>query len=92
MGPDAVSFQMKALCFEEKGDKFNAAVHFGYMKKAQGKNDEAVVEFNHAHSLNKKDKNVFWRTSAFRYGASGLPYAHGGQCAAFHVGARVVLH
>ena len=58
MGPDAVSFQMKALCFEEKGDKFNAAVHFGYMKKAQGKNEEAVVEFNHAHSLNKKDKNV----------------------------------
>ncbi len=58
MGPDAVSFQMKALCFEEKGDEFNAALHFGYMKKAQGKNDEAVVEFNHAHSLNKKDKNV----------------------------------
>lgn len=58
MGPDAVSFQMKALCFEEKGDEFNASVHFGYMKKAQGKNDEAVVEFNHAHSLNKKDKNV----------------------------------
>ncbi len=58
MGPDAVSFQMKALCFEEKGDEFNAAVHFGYMKKAQGKNDEAIVEFNHAHSLNKKDKNV----------------------------------
>lgn len=58
MGPDAVSFQMKALCFEEKGDEFNAAVYFGYMKKAQGKNDEAVVEFNHAHSINKRDKNV----------------------------------
>jgi len=58
MGPDAVSFQMRALCFEEKGDEFNASINFGYMKKAQGKNDEAIVEFNHAHGLNKKDKNV----------------------------------
>lgn len=58
MGPNAVSFQMKALCYEGKGDTFHASVNFGYMKKAQGKNDEAVVEFNHAHSLNKNDKNV----------------------------------
>ena len=58
MGPNAVSFQMKALCYEGKGDDFNASVNFGYMKKAQGKNDEAIVEFNHAHSLNKQDKNV----------------------------------
>jgi len=58
MGPDAVSFQMKALCFEGMDDEFSASVNFGYMKKAQGKNDEAIVEFNHAHGLNKKDKNV----------------------------------
>ncbi len=57
-GPNAVSFQMKALCYEGLGDEFMAAVNFGYMKKAQNKNDEAIVEFNHAHSLNKKDKNV----------------------------------
>ncbi len=57
-GPDAVSFQMKALCYEGLNDEFMAAVNFGYMKKAQNKNDEAIVEFNHAHSLNKKDKNV----------------------------------
>lgn len=59
--PDAVSFQMKALVYEargEKGDDFMASVNWGYMKKAQGKNDEAVVEFNHAHSINSKDKNV----------------------------------
>ncbi len=57
-GPDAVSFQMKALVYEAKNDDFMASVNWGYMKKAQSKNDEAVVEFNHAHSLNKKDKNV----------------------------------
>lgn len=60
-GPDAVSFQMKALVYEargEKDDNFMASVCWGYMKKAQGKSDEAIVEFNHAHSLNKKDKNV----------------------------------
>lgn len=57
-GPDAVSFQMKALVYEAKGDDFMASVNWGYMKKAQNKNDEAVVEFNHAYSLNKKDKNV----------------------------------
>ncbi len=58
IGPSAVSFQMKALCYEGLNDEFMAAVNFGYMKKAQNKNDEAIVEFNHAHSLNKKDKNV----------------------------------
>jgi len=58
LGPSAVSFQMKALCYEGLNDEFMAAVNFGYMKKAQNKNDEAIVEFNHAHSLNKKDKNV----------------------------------
>ncbi len=58
IGPSAVSFQMKALCYEGLNNEFMAAVNFGYMKKAQNKNDEAIVEFNHAHSLNKKDKNV----------------------------------
>ncbi len=58
IGPSAVSFQMKALCYEGLNDEFMAAVNFGYRKKAQNKNDEAIVEFNHAHSLNKKDKNV----------------------------------
>ncbi len=58
MGPNAISFQMKALCYEGLGDEFMAAVNFGYMKKAQNKNDEAIVEFNHAHSLNREDKNV----------------------------------
>ncbi len=57
-GPNAVSFQMKALCYEGLNDEFMAAVNFGYMKKAQNKNDEAIVEFNHAHSLKKDDKNV----------------------------------
>ena len=31
-------------------------------------------------------------TGTLCYGASGLPYAHGGQCAAFHVGTRMVLY
>lgn len=57
-GPDAVSFQMKALVYESKGDEFQASVNFGYMKKAQGKDDEAIVEFNRAHQLNSKDKDV----------------------------------
>ena len=68
MGPDAVSFQMKALCFEGKEDGFNSSVCFGYMKKAQGKNDEAIVEFNHAHSLNKKDKNVLTELASLYMG------------------------
>ena len=34
IGPDAVSFQMKALVYEALNDEFNAAVNFGYMKKS----------------------------------------------------------
>lgn len=58
MGPDAVSFQMKALCYEEKEDEFMASFNYAYMNKALGKLDDALVEFNHAYTLNSKNKDV----------------------------------
>lgn len=57
-GPDAVSFQMKALIYEEKNDEFSAYLNWGFCKKAQGKFDEAIVEFSHAHQKNNHDKTV----------------------------------
>jgi len=57
-GPDAVSFQMKALIYEEKNDDFSVYLNWGFCKKAQGKFDEAIVEFSHAHQKNNHDKTV----------------------------------
>lgn len=57
-GPDAVSFQMKALIYEEKNDDFSAYLNWGFCKKVQGKFDEAIVEFSHAHQKNNHDKTV----------------------------------
>ena len=57
-GPTALGFQMKALCYEEQGDEFNAAFNFGYMNKAMNKPDEALVEFNNAYVINPNNKDV----------------------------------
>ena len=59
-GPDAVSFQMKALIYEEKNDEFNAYFNWGFCKKMQGKPEEAIVEFNYAHQKNPQDKTTLF--------------------------------
>lgn len=58
LGPTPLSFQMRALCYEESGDEFMAAYNYGYMNKALNKFDEALVEFNHAFALNPSNKDV----------------------------------
>lgn len=57
-GPNPVGYQMKALCYEDTGDEFMASYNFAYMNKAMNKSDEALVEFNHAYSINPKNKDV----------------------------------
>ena len=59
-GPDAVSFQMRALIYEEKEDMFNAYLNWGFCRKCQGRLDEAIVEFNHSYQINKNDKTVLF--------------------------------
>ncbi len=58
LGPNPLAFQMRALCWEEKNDEFMASYNYAYMYKALGKFDEALVEFNHAHSINPDDKDA----------------------------------
>ena len=58
LGPNPIGYQMKALCYEEMGDEFLSSYNLGYMNKALGKFDDALVEFNHAYSLNSKNKDV----------------------------------
>ena len=57
-GPDAVSFQMKALIYEEMNDEFSAYLNWGFCNKFQGKFDDALVEFNKAYHKNPKDQTV----------------------------------
>lgn len=56
--PDALSFQMKALIYEELNDEFNSYLSWGFCRKLQGKFDEAIVEFNHAYQKNPNNKTV----------------------------------
>ena len=56
--PDAVSFQMRALIYEELNDEFNSYLNWGFCKKLQGKFDEAIVEFNHANQKNPNNKTA----------------------------------
>ncbi len=56
--PDALSFQMRALIYEELNDDFKAHVNWGFCSKLQGKYEEAMVEFNNAYQMNPKDKTV----------------------------------
>lgn len=58
LGPNALSFQMRALCYEEKNDDFMAAYNYAFMNKAMGKFDEALVEFNNAYTINPTNKDV----------------------------------
>ncbi len=57
-GNDPVSYQMKALIYDEEGDNFKSSYNWGYCRKAQGKLEEAIIEFNDAHRENPKDKNT----------------------------------
>ena len=56
--PDAVSFQIKALIYEELKDDFSAYLNWAFCKKLMGKIDEAIVEFENAYKVNPKDKTV----------------------------------
>ena len=56
--PDAVSFQMRALIYEEMNDDFSAYLNWGFCKKLQGKIDEAIVEFSNAYNIKNEDKTV----------------------------------
>ncbi|MBR5303320.1 MAG: tetratricopeptide repeat protein [Candidatus Gastranaerophilales bacterium] len=56
--PDAVSFQMKALIYEELNDEFNSALNWAFCAKVRGKSDEAIVEFTNAYQKNPNDKTV----------------------------------
>lgn len=58
LGPNPLSFQMRALCYEELNDDFMAAYNYAFMNKAMGKFDEALVEFNNAFTINPKNKDV----------------------------------
>ena len=57
-GPDALSFQMKALIYEEKEDEFNAHLNWGFCYKLQSKFDDAIVEFDNAYKEKQDDKTV----------------------------------
>lgn len=56
--PDAVSFQMKALIYEELNDDFNAHLNWAFCYKLQNKLDDAIVEFDHAYQINPQNKTV----------------------------------
>ncbi len=56
--PDAVSFQMKALIYEELNDEFNAHFNWGFCYKFQSKFDEAIVEFDAANKQKPDDKST----------------------------------
>lgn len=56
--PDAVSFQMKALIYEELEDDFNAHLNWGFCYKLQNKLDDAIVEFDRAYKENQNNKTV----------------------------------
>jgi tetratricopeptide (TPR) repeat protein len=56
--PDAVSFQMKALVWEEKGDEFKAAYNWGLCNKVRGRVDNAIVSFSAAHHAQAHNKDV----------------------------------
>ena len=56
--PDALSFQMKALIYEELNDEFNSHLNWGFCYKLQNKSDDAIVEFNHAYQENSNNKTV----------------------------------
>lgn len=55
--PDAISFQMKALIFEQMDKPFESAYSWGFCNKVQGKFEEAIVEFLHAFQIDSKNKN-----------------------------------
>lgn len=56
--PDPVSFQMKALIYEQMGKHFESAYNWGSCHKVQGKFEEAIVEYLNAYQFNPSDKNT----------------------------------
>jgi len=56
--PDALSFQMKALIYEELENEFEAHLNWGFCFKLQGKSDDAIVEFTNAYQINPENKTV----------------------------------
>ena len=39
---------------------FNAYLNWGFCRKLQGRQDEAIVEFNQAYQINANDKTVLF--------------------------------
>lgn len=58
--PDPVSFQMRALVCEDKGDKFGAEFNWGFCNKTRGKLEEAIMHFVNAYRLDPKNKDVIY--------------------------------
>ncbi len=56
--PDAISFQMRALIYEELNDEFNAHLNWGFCYKFQNKLDDALVEFDNAYKIKQDSKAV----------------------------------
>lgn len=56
--PDALSFQMKALIYEELNNDFEAHLNWGFCYKLQNKLDDAIVEFDNAYKEKQDDKTV----------------------------------
>ena len=56
--PNPISFQMRALIYEELNDDFNAHLNWGFCYKFQDKPDDAIVEFSNAYRVKQNDKTV----------------------------------
>jgi len=56
--PNPISFQMRALIYEELEDEFNAHLNWGFCFKFQNKFDDAIVEFTNAYRIKQDDKTV----------------------------------
>ena len=55
---DALSYQMKALIYEKKGDEFTSLMNWGFFSKIRGNLEEAIMHFQNAEQVNPKDKDV----------------------------------
>ncbi len=55
-----LTFQMRALVFDENGDEYNAHVNWGKYNMLRGNNDIAINEFINAIQMNDKEIDVMF--------------------------------
>lgn len=55
-----LTYQMRALVYDENGDEYNSHVNWGIYNMLRGNKDIAVNEFLNAVQLNDKDTNVLF--------------------------------